>query len=159
MLSFLSKSGWLSTRVPNVLAFKANSSFFALHACLYELQKSLCFWRWRSREVNSVLVFSCSKRCWQDLLNSLLSPASGDNYHSLMNGRVEYQDIGVASRAGWFSTRYTYTYFVFFSWQFKGTRDKENWKASQTRVGIRSIDINARRQIKIHGNDNLFREE
>ncbi|KAF8737354.1 hypothetical protein HU200_002361 [Digitaria exilis] len=29
-------------------------------------------------------------------------------------------------------------------------------KASQTRVGIRSIAINARRQIKIHGNENLF---
>ena len=27
-------------------------------------------------------------------------------------------------------------YFEFFSWQFKGTKDKENWKASQTRVEI-----------------------
>ena len=31
-----------------------------------------------------------------------------------------------------------YTYFEFFSWQFKDTRDKENGKASQIRVGIRS---------------------
>ena len=44
-------------------------------------------------------------------------------YHSLMNGRVEYQD-GLASEGGLFSTRYTY--FEFFSGQFKGTRDKEN---------------------------------
>ncbi|RCV30574.1 hypothetical protein SETIT_6G106600v2 [Setaria italica] len=29
-------------------------------------------------------------------------------------------------------------------------------RVSQTRVGIRSIAINARRQIKIHGNENLF---
>lgn len=84
-------SGWLGLgttlgRGPRAFIFRLivfRSSF--MHACMN--CRSHC-WRWRSREVNSVLVFSCSKRCWQDLLNSLLSPASGDNYHSLMNGRV-----------------------------------------------------------------------
>jgi hypothetical protein len=74
-----------------------------------------------------------------------------------MNGSVEYQDIGISQRRRFILNIRILNSFQ--SGQFKGTRDKENGKASQTRVGIRSIAINARRQIKIHGNENLFREE
>ena len=69
------------------------------------------------------------------------------------NGRIEYQDIEISQ-----GRRFIKNICILNSLvrTVKDTRDKETRKASQTRVGIRSIAINARRQIKIHGNENLF---